>query len=122
MEKIQGHMGQWTSVVVWGWNPPLKSSSSKSFMSLQFGNLGQSCQWVDGVQFAKFREGEEETLFHEMITLERFVDLVEDPKTCGNFLDAKDVNPSPPMWGAPAPGFGYGMEPDVASEVQPEGD
>ncbi|KAG8220308.1 hypothetical protein J3R82DRAFT_3500 [Butyriboletus roseoflavus] len=35
------------------------------------------------------------------MTMERFIDLVEDPTVCRNFLDSKDTNPSPPMWVMP---------------------
>ena len=33
--------------------------------------------------------------------MEKFVDLIKDTNTCGNFLDGKDTNPVIPMWATP---------------------
>jgi len=74
---------------------------SKCSMVHHFGSLGNRCQWIDGVQFTAFREAEEEKPFHQVTTMERFVDLIKDSNTCGNFLDAKDMNPCPPTWVTP---------------------
>lgn len=101
--EIRSHMAHSTSVVVRGWNPVLSMKLSKEFMALHFGSLGQRCQWVDGVLLAANREAEEEfpVHFHQTTTLKTFVDLVQDTTTCGNFLDGKDISPSPPMWVTP---------------------
>ena len=68
----------------------------KCSMALHFGGLGNRCQWIDGVQLATARHAEVEQSFHQVTTMERFLDLIEDTNTCGNFLDAKDMNPSLP--------------------------
>ncbi|KAG6378035.1 hypothetical protein JVT61DRAFT_13715 [Boletus reticuloceps] len=78
---------------------PLKFS--KKSLAHQVSNLRQSCQWIKGTQFAAREEGTEEMSYHEVTTLERFLNLVDDLNICGNFLDSKDVNPSPPTWMGP---------------------
>ncbi|KAG6378030.1 hypothetical protein JVT61DRAFT_13709 [Boletus reticuloceps] len=65
---------------------------------VQVGNLGQRCQWIEGIRFANRDEASEETSYHEVTSLERFLDLIDDPNICGNFLDSKNVNPSPLAW------------------------
>ena len=99
--EISSHMARSTSVVVRGGNPSLSTNFSKASMELQFGSLGQSCEWVDGVLFAIKREAVNDIPFHRTTTLKDFVDCVEDTTTCGNFLDSKDLNPSVPMWMTP---------------------
>lgn len=94
-------MAESTSVVIRGWTPALSMKFSKGSMSLQFGNIGQRCQWIDGVRLAACRDSSEVGEYHQVTTLEKFVDMVKDTSTCGNYLDAKDVNPSPPTWVTP---------------------
>ncbi|KAG6372929.1 hypothetical protein JVT61DRAFT_6963 [Boletus reticuloceps] len=74
---------------------------SKKSLAHQVGNIGQRCQWIEGTWFTAREEGTEEMSYHEVTTLERFLDLVDDPNICGNFLDSKDVNSSPPTWMGP---------------------
>lgn len=72
-------------------------------MALHFGSLDQRCQWIDGVLYSASKEptGKKKQPFHKVTTLEKFIDLMKDGNTCGNFLDAKDVNPTPPTWMTP---------------------
>ncbi|KAG6369206.1 hypothetical protein JVT61DRAFT_15641 [Boletus reticuloceps] len=67
-------------------------------MPLQFGDLGQRCQWINSVIFTANWESAKQRIFHKTTTLETFVDLVENPAVCGNFLDAKNIKPSHPSW------------------------
>jgi hypothetical protein len=39
--------------------------------------------------------------YHRTTTLKEFFDLADDVTVCGNFLDAKNVNPIPPVWTVP---------------------
>ncbi|KAH7916862.1 hypothetical protein BV22DRAFT_1052859, partial [Leucogyrophana mollusca] len=72
-------------------------------MSLQFGDLGQRCEWSDACVSATNRELPEKEWepTHQTTTLKTFIDLVGDPTTCGNWLDGKNLSPSPPPWVAP---------------------
>lgn len=97
---IQEHLARSTSVVVRGWTPSFPLRFSKLSLAHQLGNLGQRCQWIDGIRYAESQEAPGIT-YHEVTTLERFIDLADDPKVCGNFLDAKDGNPTPPPWMQP---------------------
>ncbi|KAF9219652.1 hypothetical protein BS17DRAFT_769872 [Gyrodon lividus] len=94
---IELHMAQSTSVVVQGWTLALKLKWSKDSMGLQFGNLGQRWQWIDGILYKKSRENEgkggvsDKVEYHKMSTMEEFMDLTEDMTVCGNFLDGNDL-------------------------------
>lgn len=101
LREIRWYLGRSTSVVIRGWTQALSMKFSKRSIAHHFGSLGNRCQWVDGVQFAASREAEEERPFHQVTTMERFVDLIKDTNTCGNFLDGKDTNPCPPTWMTP---------------------
>ncbi|KAG6370279.1 hypothetical protein JVT61DRAFT_12230 [Boletus reticuloceps] len=96
--RIQQLLAQSTSVVVRGWTPTLPLKFSKKFLAHQIGNLGQRCQWIEGIRFANRDEASDEKSYHEVTSLETFLDLADDPNVCGNFLDSKNVNPSPPSW------------------------
>ena len=101
LTNIRSHIAQSTAVVVRGLALALRLRLSKTLMALQFGDLGQRCQWVDGVLFAKSREISPEMTIHKITTLATFMDLVPDTTTCGNYLDGKDLNPNPPAWASP---------------------
>lgn len=94
-------MSQSTSVVVRGWTTELSLRLSKASMALQFGDLRFHCQWVDATLLTASRGIDEPIPYHKKTMLEIFVELAEDPTTCGNFLDGKDMNPTPPMWSKP---------------------
>ncbi|KAG6372926.1 hypothetical protein JVT61DRAFT_6960 [Boletus reticuloceps] len=111
--RIQQHLVQSTSVVVRGWTPTLPLRFSKKFLAHQVSNLGQRCQWIKGIWFANRDKASEETSYHEVTSLERFLDLIDDPNVCGNFLDSKNVNLSPPAWMHP---LNDHMEPDYAPQ------
>ncbi|KAG6374927.1 hypothetical protein JVT61DRAFT_3672 [Boletus reticuloceps] len=82
--------------------PQFKLMFSKELMMLQFGNLGQHCQWIEGTLYvANQDDTEEPILTHMTMTLEELIDQVEDTTVCGNFLDGKDMTPSPPLWAVP---------------------
>lgn len=99
--EIKSHLSQSTTVVIRGWTPALSLRFSKPFMALHFGNLGQRCQWVDGILVAANRESSDTIPVHRTTTLNAFIDEVDNPSTCGNFLDGKDTTPSVPAWAAP---------------------
>ncbi|KAG8221213.1 hypothetical protein J3R82DRAFT_2791 [Butyriboletus roseoflavus] len=101
VDEIRSHLRESTTVVIRRCTLALGLRFSKVLMGVQFGNLGHRCQWVDGVFVAANRNSPEEIGIHRTTTMERFIDLVEDPTVCGNFLDSKDTNPSPLMWVMP---------------------
>jgi hypothetical protein len=101
VDNIRSLMAQSISVIVRGWTPALSLRFSKASIALQFGNLGQICQWVEGVLYAADDGGSETVTIHKTTTMEQFIDLVDDPTICGNFLDGKDTNSSAPMWSTP---------------------
>lgn len=102
LDEVSFHMARGTSVVVRRCPPQVRLSFSKESMALQFGNLGQRCQWIEGSLYAASQDDVEAMLpFHMITTLEDFIDQAEDPTVCGNFLDGKDTNPCPPLWATP---------------------
>ena len=98
---IRSYMADSKSVVVRGGNLVFRTRFSKESMDLQFGTLGQRCEWVDGVLFAMQREAYDDVPVHRRTTLNKFIDWVDDTTTCGNFLDGKDLNPIAPVWMKP---------------------
>ena len=103
VERIRSHMSQSTSVIVRGWTPQIRLGLTQASMRLQFGNLGFRCQWLDGMLMAARRgvDEEDDIPYHKITTMAKFIELVEDTTTCGNFLDGKDMNSSPPTWAKP---------------------
>ena len=103
LTNIRSHIAQSTAVVIRGCAPALRLRLSKTLMALQFGDLGQRCQWLDGVLLAKAMDSSDGTrkTVHRITTLDAFMDLVPDTTTCGNYLDGKDLNPIPPAWVSP---------------------
>ena len=102
VDEIAFHMARSTSVVVRGCPQQLRLKFSKALMALQFGDLGQRCQWLEGSLYAASQDDpEEEIPAHMVTTLEEFIDQVQDGAVCGNFLDGKDGTPSPPLWATP---------------------
>ena len=96
-------MSQSTSVVIRGWTPQLRLRLTKPSMALQFGDLGFRCLWVDGSVIAANMnvEPKNQKPYHKVTSMSKFIELVEDATVCGNFLDGKDMNPSPPTWVKP---------------------
>ncbi|KAF8134211.1 hypothetical protein EV363DRAFT_1160900 [Boletus edulis] len=97
-------MARSTSVVVRGCTPQLRLRFSKASMQLQFGNLAQRCEWLEGTLLAASEEQDDEESVvppHMITSLQQFIDLVEDTGICGNYLDGKDLNPCPPLWATP---------------------
>ena len=77
----------------WGWGFP------RLWWVSSLGALGTDI--VDGVLWTVDWNSSEVIGTHRTTTMERFVNLVKDPMVCSNFLDAKDMNLSPPMWAMP---------------------
>lgn len=104
VETIKSHMSRSTSVVVrGGWAPQLSLEFSKVSVAMQFGgDVGFRCQWVDGFILAANRDREKHLEnYHKTTTMARFIEQVEDTSVCGNFLDGKDMNQTPPLWAKP---------------------
>ncbi|KAG8214274.1 hypothetical protein J3R82DRAFT_9218 [Butyriboletus roseoflavus] len=101
IKEIEEKLAESTTVVVRGCTSGMRLRFSKGSMGLQFGDLGQRCQWVDGVLYAADQDLPESQGIHKTTSLQRFIDLVQDTTTCGNFLDGKDLNPSTPTWATP---------------------
>ncbi|KAG9309164.1 hypothetical protein JVU11DRAFT_10875 [Chiua virens] len=96
--QIRSLLRESTSVVVRGWTPEPRMTLSKKNLFNLFGDLGQRCQWLEGRLVASNRESEKIVDPHQTTTLKDFVDLMDSPQVCGNFLDSKDINPSRPWW------------------------
>ncbi|KAF8414637.1 hypothetical protein L210DRAFT_3658740 [Boletus edulis BED1] len=103
IHRIRTYMSKSTSVVIRGWTPQLRLRFSKASMSLQFGDLGMRCQWVDGCIVAANRDfkPEKQAAYHKFTTMAELIEKVEDPTVCGNFLDGKDMNAGTPVWAKP---------------------
>lgn len=65
---------------------------------MQFEDLNYRMQWLDGTLFAASQEDPVATLTYETMTLQEFIKKMEDPTICSNFLDRKNMEPSPPPW------------------------
>ncbi|KAG6371345.1 hypothetical protein JVT61DRAFT_9541 [Boletus reticuloceps] len=97
-------MAQSTSVVIRGCTPQIRLRFSKASMALQFGNLAQRCQWLEGTLLVVNEQEDNPASLvpvHMVMSLENFIDLVTDTAVCGNYLDGKDLNPCPPLWVTP---------------------
>lgn len=99
--EITGHMSRSTSVVIRGWTPQLNLEFSKASIQMQFGgDLGFDCMWVDGLCLASNRDLKETDRqgYHKTTTMAQFIEQAQDTSVCGNFLDGKDMNQTPPIW------------------------
>ncbi|KAN0082697.1 hypothetical protein V8E55_008492 [Tylopilus felleus] len=87
--NICSHIAQLTVVIIQGCAPALRLRLSKMLMALQFGDLGQRCQSLDGVLLANAMDSSDGTrkMVHHIMMLDTFMDLVLDIMTCWNYLD-----------------------------------
>ncbi|KAH7904348.1 hypothetical protein BJ138DRAFT_1119503 [Hygrophoropsis aurantiaca] len=97
VDTIANHMAGYRSVVIRGWKKELPLCFDDVSIGLQMGDLGQRCEWIDGILMALARDDSADIAIHRRSSLKQFLDLTGDPTICGNFLDAKNVNPSPPQ-------------------------
>jgi hypothetical protein len=98
LDTIHHHIANSRSVVLRGWRRDLPFDLSNLCFQQSFGDLGQPIQWQEGFQFAKNRAypHPRSLPYHRTTTLKYFLDTVEDPTICGNWLDGKNMSPNPP--------------------------
>ncbi|KAF8141777.1 hypothetical protein EV363DRAFT_1149635 [Boletus edulis] len=95
IHRIRTYMSKSMSVVIQGGTPQLHVQFSKASMSLQFGDLGMRCQWVDACIIAANRDVKagKEAVYHKFTNYGhwRLIDKEKRPTTAGVEQDAWDV-------------------------------
>jgi len=99
--QIRSNMAESRAVVVRGWNRDLPSDFTHESLALHVGDLGQPAQWGDGMIIARNRDLPEPVSYHKTSSLEEFVSRIDLTDVCGNWLDGKNVHPTPPFFSIP---------------------